>query len=106
MQRGETGDRIEVVRAGDLMGLAFAGQRPFADAIDAFERLRDANPPVPTVFLSPGKLYAKADRPLDAIAAYRRFLEIVPADNGQRAQVQSEIARLQALEPPAVPSAG
>ena len=100
MQLGQNDDRIHVVRAGDLMGLALAGQRPFTDAIEAFEQLRNAAPPIPTVFLSLGKLYAKVNKQAEAIAAYQRFLELVPADNQLRANVGSEIARLRGVETP------
>lgn len=105
MQRGETGERIQVVRAGDLMGLALAGERPVGDAIKAFEQLRGATPPIPTVFLSLGKLYAKDNKPIEAVAAYQQFLEIVPTDNEQRAFVTSEIARLQGLQNTPSPNA-
>lgn len=92
--RGESGDRLQVVRAGALMGLALAGERPLADAIAAFEALGDAEPPVPAVFLSLGKLYDKAGEPVEALAAYRRFLAVAPPDHEQRGFAETEVARL------------
>lgn len=92
--RGESGDRLQVVRAGALMGLALAGERPLADAIAAFEALADAEPPVPAVLLSLGKLYDKAGRPAEALAAFSRFLAVAPADHEQRGFAEGEVARL------------
>jgi tetratricopeptide (TPR) repeat protein len=92
--RGETSDRLMVVRAGTLMGLALAGDRPLADPITAFEALRDAEPPMPTVFLSLGKLYDRDNRPTEALAAFSRFLELAPADHEQRGFAETEVARL------------
>lgn len=94
MARGETGDRLLVVRAGALMGLALAGTRPLADAIAAFEAVADATPPVPAVFLSLGKLHDKVGEPALALAAFRRFLEVAPPDHEQRAFASGEVARL------------
>lgn len=94
MARGETSDRLMVVRAGTLMGLALAGERPLSDPIAAFEALRDADPPVPTVFLSLGKLYDRTGRPDDARAAFSRFLELAPSDHEQRGFAETEVARL------------
>ena len=92
--RGETSDRLMVVRAGTLMGLALAGDRPLADPIAAFEALRNAAPPIPTVFLSLGKLYDRDNRPAEARDAFNRFLELAPADHEQRGFAQTEVARL------------
>ncbi len=92
--RGETSDRLMVVRAGTLMGLALAGDRPLADPIAAFEALRDATPPIPTVFLSLGKLYDRDNRPAEARDAFSRFLDLAPADHEQRGFAQTEVARL------------
>jgi tetratricopeptide (TPR) repeat protein len=94
MARGETSDRLLVVRAGAIMGLALSGDRPLADAIAAFEALQDADPPVPTVFLSLGKPYDKSGRSAEAAAAFSRFLEVAPADHEQRSFASGEIARL------------
>lgn len=94
MARGETSDRLMVVRAGTLMGLALAGDRPLADPIAAFEALRDADPPVPTVFLSLGKLYDRDNRPAEALAAFSRFLELAPPGHEQRGFAETEVARL------------
>ncbi len=91
---GEAGDRIMVVRAGTIFGLAIAGVRPVADAIAAFEPLADAEPPIPAVFLSLGKLYAMDGDPVSALSAFRRFLEAAPADHEQRRYAESEVARL------------
>ena len=94
MARGETSDRLMVVRAGAIMGMALAGERTLADAIAAFEPLRDSEPAMPTVFLSLGKLYDKSARPAEALAAFRRFLEVTPADHEQRFFAEGEVARL------------
>lgn len=94
IERGETSDRLMVVRAGTLMGLALAGDRPLADPIAAFEALRNASPPIPTVFLSLGKLYDRDNRPAEARDAFNRFLELAPADHEQRGFAQTEVARL------------
>jgi len=94
MARGETGDRLKVVRAGALMGLALAGERPLSDAIAAFEGVVAATPPVPTVFLSLGRLYDKSGKPAEAMSAFRRFLEVAPIDHEQRDFAEGEVARL------------
>lgn len=96
MARGETSDRLKVVRAGAIMGLALAGERPVADAIAAFEELRYADPAIPAVFLSLGKLYDRAGRPAEARAAFSRFLALAPADHEQRGFAEGEVARLAA----------
>lgn len=94
MARGETSDRLKVVRAGAIMAVALEGGRPLADAIAAFEPLRSADPPIPAVFLSLGKLYDKSSRPAEALAAFGRFLEVAPADHEQRDFAEGEVARL------------
>jgi tetratricopeptide (TPR) repeat protein len=94
MARGETSDRLKVVRAGAIMGVALDGKRPLGDAIAAFEPLRSADPAIPAVFLSLGKLYDKSGRPDEALAAFRRFLEVAPADHEQRSFAEGEVARL------------
>lgn len=94
MARGETSDRLKVVRAGAIMGMALDGERPLGDAIAAFEPLRSAEPPIPTVFLSLGKLYDKSSRPAEALAAFSRFLELAPADHEQLGFAEGEVARL------------
>jgi tetratricopeptide (TPR) repeat protein len=92
--RGETSVRLQVVRAGALMGLGLAGERPLAEAIAAFAALTDADPPVPAVFLSLGKLYDRVGKPAEALAAFRRFLEVAPADHEQRVFAEGEVVRL------------
>ena len=94
MAHGETSDRLIVVRAGAIMGAALTGGRPLADAIAAFEAVRNTDPPMPTVFLSLGKLYDKSGRPAEAAAAFSRFLEVAPADHEQRGFAEGEVARL------------
>jgi tetratricopeptide (TPR) repeat protein len=94
MARGETSDRLKVVRAGAIMGQALDGARPLGDAIAAFEPLRGADPVIPAVFLSLGKLYDKSGRPAEALAAFSRFLEVAPADHEQRGFAEGEVARL------------
>lgn len=94
MARGETSDRLKVVRAGAIMGLALDGARPLGDAIAAFEPLRSADPPIPAVFLSLGKLYDKSGRAPEALAAFVRFLAVAPADHEQRSFAEGEVARL------------
>ena len=94
MARGETSDRLKVVRAGAIMGMALADERPLGDAIAAFEDLRDADPALPAVFLSLGKLYDRTGRAAEARAAFSRFLELAPADHEQRGFAEGEVARL------------
>jgi len=94
ISHGETSNRLRVVRAGAIMGVALAGARPLADAIAAFEAVRNTDPPVPAVFLSLGKLYAKSGRPAEAVAAFGRFLEVAPADHEQRSFAEGEMLRL------------
>lgn len=94
MALGDTDGRIKVVRAGALMGLALAGVRPLGEPIAAFEALQQAEPPEPTVFLSLGKLYEGAGDKDKALAAYRRFLELVPPEHEQRKYAEERVARL------------
>ena len=49
---------------------------------------------MPAVFLSLGKLYDRVGKPAEALAAFRRFLEVAPADHEQRGFAEGEVARL------------
>ncbi len=86
-------DRAALLEALRAANAAFDAGR-FADALAAYDAIA-ARWPLPEVHFRRGACLERLGRPLDAAAAYRRYLELAP-DAGDAGRVRADVDRLEA----------